>query len=42
MIGPPMMAKAVVEMLDHLEAEPGNIHFDDLISLQETNPTLDT
>ena len=29
MCGPPMMAKAVVEMLDNLGVEPENIHFDD-------------
>ena len=29
MCGPPMMAKAVVEMLDNLGVEPDNIHFDD-------------
>ena len=29
MCGPPMMAKAVVKMLDNLGVEPENIHFDD-------------
>ncbi len=29
MCGPPMMAKAVVEMLDNLGVEPENIHSDD-------------
>ncbi len=29
MCGPPMMAMAVVEMLDNLGVEPENIHFDD-------------
>jgi len=29
MCGPPMMAKAVLEMLDNLGVEPENIHFDD-------------
>lgn len=29
MCGPPMMAKAVVEMLDNLGVEPDNIHYDD-------------
>ena len=29
MCGPPMMAKAVLDMLDNLGVEPENIHFDD-------------